>query len=167
MAQHLVLMQKKLDLGDRDQTIGAASRRQLGGIECFEALAKFAQLHILDIQRVKRVVAQLGVDIRKLRIEARAAEIGRHDRKLTHEKHDVLVLEGRELRVRIGRRRSRRRLFSARCQRHRQQAEHPACATSHRFTAAGCPPTPGGFTGRVCWNDGRRSRRSNHSRSSG
>jgi len=46
------------------------------------------------------VVPQFAVDSRERRVESRAAQISRNDRKAVHEVHDVLMFELRELLIR-------------------------------------------------------------------
>src|SRR4029077_8406047 len=109
------------------------------------------------------IIAQLAVDIRELRIETGPSEIGGHHRKLLHEVDDIVMFDGGELGVRIRRRCRRRWLLRARRQpQERQRKTEPSSAHGYFLTLA-ARPGAGRAAGRVCWNEGRRSRRSNQS----
>ena len=149
VAPHLMLVHEERDLGERHRAIDTPPRRESRRGERGEAGAEFAEPGVLLLQRLGRIVAQQPVDVRELRIEGRAPEVGGDHRELPQHVSHVLVLERRESPIagmphgqRLRRRRPRERARGAeRDQREsaRQQRRLHSTAVPMHGETLSCP----------------------------
>ena len=96
VAPHLVLVEQERDLRERYRAIDPPPRRESCRRQRGKAYAQLAEPDVLLLQRLGRIVTQHPVDVRELRIEGRAPEVGGDHRELAQQVSHVLVLEGRE-----------------------------------------------------------------------